>query len=115
MSSDLSRWLGGAPPLPTNRAQADIAEFYTFVRKEDRASLTKNELTKLKLRAEEGLASKFSLMEAIDQELDKNQLAKVYAVTLLIQQFQDVLRDYDMHEIFTIPSSVTSLPSENVS
>lgn len=104
-----TRWLGGVAPRNVARTALEFGASFAGVKKGDRAGLSVAERAKLKKRAEEGLADvQFKVMGDISmtQEgvLAKESLQDIYNVQTLIDQFEGYCRQYDMDDVFTVPS-----------
>ena len=103
---DYTRFLGTGH-RDERRDTAAAANYFTTVPKTEREELSANEYTKLKTKAEQGLETKFSLMNiASTDPSDQESLKNIYHVTIRIGEFQRDLRQFDMENCFLIPSNL---------
>ena len=105
-----SIWLGGETPLTTARTQAQVAGIGIGVSKGDRAALkANNKKTYYKVRdnAIEGMESKFSILDAIDEKAKVEHLSAVYSIVTRFDDLRIQMANNDMSDVFTIPSEFT--------
>ena len=104
----MTRWLGITAPCTTARTALEFGAQFSGISKTDRAGLSVAERAKLKKRAEEGLTDvQFKVMGDLpmtDHVLDKAALEDIYNVQSLVDQFEAYCRQYDMDDVFCVPS-----------
>ena len=107
--ADPARWLGGTAPRDEARLASEAAGFLAGIKKEDRNGLSRSEYSKLKVKAEEGMETKFCLFQPVDSDdLDdegSKLLDQTYSVTMRIEEFRRELKRFDLDDVFTIASS----------
>jgi hypothetical protein len=107
--TDPARWLGGKAPLEEARLASEAAGFLAGIKKEHRSALSSSDYLKLKVKAEEGMETKFSLFQPVDSEDIDNEGSKLlnqtYSVTMRIEEFRRELKRFDLEDVFTIASS----------
>jgi Zinc knuckle len=103
--ADLARWLG-CDPRQVARTDREANQSRHKISRNDRAALDERGRMKLMASAQEGLENKFSIMEPFDKnaKLTKEQLKGVYSVQLRVEELRYSLQEYDMLDVFTIPS-----------
>ena len=110
---DYTRFLGTGH-RDERRDNAAAANYFTTVPKTEREELSANEYTKLKIKAEQGLETKFSLMKIASTDTsDQESLKNIYNVTIRIGEFQRALRQFDMENCFLLPSDLELDPDTN--
>jgi hypothetical protein len=109
-TSATSTWLGGEVPLSTPRSASDINSVGLGISKKDRATIKisdKKTYFKVRDNAVEGLTSKFTQLQSIDEKSTLDHLKKVYSVVNRFADLQQQLEQNDMEDVFTIPNNFT--------
>ena len=101
----MATWLGVEPLTDARRVDDGVA-LRAGIKKSEREKLSAVERSKLKARAEEGLSYKFDIIRLEEtQKSGQDRLKTVYSVTLRLEEFYESLLDFDMDDVFTIPSA----------
>jgi hypothetical protein len=96
-------YLGKQPG--TARTLAEVNAAFASIGKGERAALSKADLAKLKIYAEQGLEFKFALIDPIPQEakLSKEKPKNIYSTQMRLEEFRHSFLATDMANVFTIP------------
>ena len=101
-----NEWLGGEIPRANARTAREIGTLMSGIPKEERENLDAVSLNKLKGKATEGMEAKFAFVEPLNSnKASKEQLAKIYSVSMRVEEFAGALQGFDMLDVFTIPSA----------
>lgn len=117
MSATPSSWLGGETPRSTARNTEELAGIGIGVSKKDRKDLhDKDKKTYYKIRdnAIQGMESKFSLLESIDEKNTMDHLSSVYSIVTRLDELRTHLGNNDMLDVFTIPSAFDKDPQTSL-
>jgi hypothetical protein len=114
ITSPASTWLGGETPLEVPRDTSALSSIGLGISKKDRSAIKrKDKKTYFKVRdnAIEGLESKFTQLQSIDEKSTLDHLKKVYSVVNRFADLQHQVEQNDMGDVFTIPSEFTLDPT----
>ena len=82
------RFLGGVAPLATPRSILQATSFRAAIKKEDRQNLTTSNKRKLQSSAEEGMESKYDLLDNINMS-DVDTLKAVYQMSIRTDELKN--------------------------